>query len=108
MAWDVKNIDGNTVIDGVIQNIRYSTMEDIEVWVALLDAKGKTLWRSVDFVIPRQMDMNDTSTFSVKLKSAATHGAKLVFTYKYSGFEGGGHDNGGGVNWTQSFESKIP
>ena len=110
MAWDVKTVAENTVIDGVIRNVRYATMEDIEVWVALLDANGKTVSRAVDYVVPHRVDMNDTAAFSIKLPVAAPHGAKLVFTYRYSGSDGGGDNEvgGGATNWMQSFESKAP
>ena len=110
MAWDANTIDGMTVINGVFQNIRYATMEDIEIWVALLDGNGKTVLRAVDFVVPRRLDMSEATGFSVKLPTVAPHGAKLLFTYKYSGFEGGGNDHfgGGGSSWMQSFESQTP
>jgi hypothetical protein len=109
MGWDAKTIDGNTVIDGVVQNVRYATMEDMEIWVALVDANGKTMRRAVDYVIPRQLTMNDATAFSVKLPAVAPHGAKLVFTYRYNGFDGGDVDGGaGGSNWMQSFETTTP
>ncbi len=110
MAWDIKAVDGNTVIDGVLQNVRYATMENIEIWVAVLDTQGKTVQRAADYVVPLRLDRDDTTAFSVKLPTVAPHGVKLVFTYKYDGFDGGGNDGfgGGGAGWMQSFESEIP
>lgn len=108
MAWDVKIVDGNTVFDGVIKNVRYATMNDIEIWVALLDENGKTVRRGAGYVIPNRLDMNGIAPFSVKLPAVAPHDARLVFTYKYNGSDGGGNDGGGDGNWMQSFESKVP
>lgn len=109
MAWDTQAVNGNTVIEGVIQNVRYATMEDIEIWVSLLDNKGKMVQRAVDYVAPRQLDMDAATAFSVKLPTVAPHGAKLVFTYKYGGLDGGGDGPlGGGTYWMQSFESYVP
>jgi len=106
MGWDVKAGKGGTIISGVIQNIRYATMEDIEIWVSSVDANGKTVSRSVDYVIPRRLERGDLSPFNVTLPTAATPAAKLVFTYKYVGFDGGGSDDGG-ISWMQSFESGV-
>jgi len=106
MGWDVTAEHGTTIINGVIQNIRYATMEDIEIWVSSVDAKGKTISRSVSYVIPRSLNRDDVSSFSVTLPTTAAQGSKLVFTYKYNGFDGGGSDDGG-TNWMQSFESVV-
>lgn len=109
MAWDVSTINGNTFINGVVQNVRYATMEDLEIWVSLHDAKGKLLSRAVCFIIPRQLDRDVTAPFNVKLPLVPSPGSKFIFTYKYNGFDGGGNDGAaGGVNWMQSFESIVP
>jgi len=110
MSWEVKAVEGNTVINGVVQNVRYTIMEDLEIWVALHDSKGKLLSRAVCFIIPRQLDMGDAAPFNIKLPMLAYPGSKFIFTYKYSGFDGGGNDGmaGGGSNWMQSFESIVP
>jgi hypothetical protein len=106
MGWDVKTDNDSTTISGVIQNIRYATMEDIVIWVSALDAEGRVVSRSASYVIPRTLDMGDLTSFSVRLPTRAVPGTKLVFTYKYNGFDGGGPD-GGGINWMQSFESVV-
>jgi hypothetical protein len=103
MTWDIKTIGSNTVIDGVIKNIRYAMMEDIEIRVSLLDSNGKTVSSAVDFVMPRRLDMDETTAFRVMLPVVAPHGAKLVFTYRYDGYDGGD-----GTKWMQSFDSSAP
>lgn len=106
MGWDVKVENGNTVINGVIQNTRYATMEDIEIWVSSLDDSGKIVSRSVCYVIPRVLERDNIAPFGIKLPTMVTPGTKLLFTYKYNGFDGGGADDGG-VSWMQSFESIV-
>lgn len=110
MAWAVKSSDRNTLISGVVQNVRYATMEELEIWVALHDVKGKLLSKAVSFVIPRRLDRDETAPFSVTLPVIASPGSKLMFTYKYNGFDGGGDGGmaGGGVSWIQSFEAQVP
>ncbi|KAB0668741.1 hypothetical protein F6V30_15380 [Oryzomonas sagensis] len=105
MGWDVTTAKGTTVINGVIQNIRYASMEDIEIWVSSVDANGKTVSRSVNYVIPRRLEMGDLTPFSITLPTAAPPGTKLIFTYKYNGSDGGPDD--GSINWMQSFESIV-
>ncbi|KAB0663917.1 hypothetical protein F6V25_15790 [Oryzomonas japonica] len=106
MGWDVKAEKGITAINGVIQNVRYATMEDIEIWVSSIDASGKVVSRSVGYVIPRTLEKDGLTTFGVTLPTMAAPGTKLIFTYKYSGSDDGGSD-GGGTKWMQSFESIV-
>ncbi|QEM70223.1 hypothetical protein FO488_12145 [Geobacter sp. FeAm09] len=106
MGWEVKVENGTTTISGVIQNIRYASMDDVEIWVSSVDATGKVVSRAVAYVIPRRLERDDLSPFSVTLPIMAAPGTKLIFTYKYNGFDGGGPDDGG-VNWMQSFESLV-
>lgn len=103
MTWDMNTIDGKTVIDGVFQNIRYAMMEDVEIWVALLDSNGKTVSRSVDLVMTRRLNLDEATAFRAVLPTIIPHGAKLVFTYKYVGCDGGD-----GTKWMQSFDSYAP
>ncbi len=100
MTWDIKNIDRKTVVDGYIKNIRYAIMEDLEIWVVLLDSNGKTVCRGVDLILPRRLDKDESAPFKIEFPIVVSHGAKLVFTYKYTGCDGAD-----GTDWMQSFES---
>ena len=105
LSWEVRGSGSETVIDGVLKNFRYGTMDGIEISIAALDPAGKTMARSGDFVVPYQLKLDEIATFSVKLPVSAVPGTKLRFTYKYTGFDG----EGGGVgNWMQSFDSAVP
>ena len=106
IGWAVTGGNSATTINGIIKNVRYAMMDDIEIWVSLLDAKGNQLARSVDYVIPNRLDRDDVAPFTINLPTAAPKNAKLIFTYKYVGNDGG-EDGGGSANWLQSFESGL-
>jgi PBP1b-binding outer membrane lipoprotein LpoB len=110
MGWDTKAVDGKTVIEGIVKNVRYAYMYDLEIRVAVMDARGKAHDQGVDFVIPRQLAMDQMAEFSVKLPVAVEPGTKLRFTYLYRGSDAGDSDGGmeRPLNWMQSFEATVP
>jgi len=109
LAWQVRSVGSQTIVDGVLKNVRYTFMDDIEVWVAVLDASGKPMARSMSFVSPPLLERDDIVPFSVVLPVQVVPGTKLRFTYKYNGSDGGGSDGGGGATkWMQSFVSEVP
>jgi hypothetical protein len=105
LAWEVKSLDNSTVINGVIENIRYYEMSEVEVWVYALDANGKEKHRGVDMVY--QIKQNEANSFTVKLPRLDS-GTRLQFLYRYLGLNGDGGDGSVAVYWSQSFESKVP
>lgn len=104
LAWEVKTVDGSTVIDGIVKNIRYHSMDELEIWVLSLDAEGKVVHRAADFVY--RLKENEAAHFTLKTPRLAS-GSKIRFMYHYIGNEGGG-DSGGALSWRQSFESEVP
>ena len=107
MGWETRVQSGETVLDGVVRNVRYYMMRDLEIWVALLDERGKVVARGMTFIIPSDLGMDKSAPFTVKLKVAVNPGDRLRFTYKYRGSDGGnGRERG--VEWMQSFESVVP
>jgi hypothetical protein len=104
MGWEFKTDDGSTVVNGIAQNIRYYEMDDLEIWVTSLDAEGKELNRSVDYVY-RLME-NESGQFYLKIPQVAS-GSRVRFMYRYNGHDGGG-DSGGSIAWRQSFEAVVP
>jgi len=105
LAWEVKPLDGSTVIVGVVKNIRYFEMDELEIWVMSLDAKGKVVHRAEDFVF--RLKENEVAPFALKIPRVES-GSKLRFTYRYVGLDGGGGESGGALPWMQSFESVVP
>lgn len=104
LAWEVKAAGEDTVVEGVLKNLRYLHMDGVEVWVAVTDAAGKRRAQSVCYIIPRQLMQDELAPFHLKLPVSGEPGMLLRFTYKYQGFEGGE----GGVSWMQSFDAELP
>jgi hypothetical protein len=104
LAWSIKVVGTETLIDGVLENIRYPQMGDIEVWVSARDAGGSIIARSVSYIIPRDLRRDEVAPFSLRLPVAAEPGAKLLFTYRYHAHE----DVEDGTTWLQSFEAEVP
>ncbi|MBJ6725416.1 FxLYD domain-containing protein [Geomesophilobacter sediminis] len=107
LAWGVRDTPSGAVVDGVIKNVRYAYLTNIEVYVALLDQQGKEASRSVGYVVPVQLPMDQSASFSVKLKRAAPPGSRLRFTYVYY-FNEGGDTETPDQRWQESFESVVP
>ena len=109
LAWQIKDMGAQTVIDGELKNARYAFMDNIEVWVATLDPSGKPAARSVSYIVPHELLRDELASFTVKLPVKAEPGAKLRFTYRYVGSDGGGRNMGGAAeNWMQSFDTMVP
>jgi hypothetical protein len=115
MAWETRVVGDKTLVEGVVKNVRYPSMYDLEIWVALLDPAGKVTARAVSFVIPDQLRQDDIAEFTVKLPVPVAPGTRLRFTYKYRGSEGGDHAGGllrgdfeSTFNWMQTFDAVVP
>ena len=108
MGWEVKPTDRGAVVQGVVKNLRYFVMRGLEIWVVRLDHNGKELSRSVTFIIPNDLGLDESADFTVKLPAPVTAGDRLRFTYNYFGIEGGGDEAGQGIKWMQSFETVVP
>ena len=104
LAWNITVAGPETLIEGVVKNVRYAEVDGVEIWVSALDARGGTVARSASFVIPRQLKEDDIAPFSVKLPLAAEPGTKLLFTYRYHAHEDSDDDMG----WMQSFRAEVP
>ena len=107
VGWAVTSEKDTTLITGVIQNVRYAFMENVEIWVAVRDSQGTVIARAVDYVAPGRLDRDQLAAFAVKLPKSGVESATLQFTYKYTGSDGGG-DDGGAINWMQSFDAPLP
>jgi hypothetical protein len=104
LAWEVKQVGDSTVIDGVVKNIRYYQMDELEIWVLSLDAEGKVVHRAADFVY--SLKENEVAQFTLKIPRLAS-GSRIRFMYRYIGIEGGG-DSRDSLSWRQSFDSVVP
>ena len=105
LAWEVRSAGSQAEVDGELRNLRYQFMDDIEVWVALLDAEGKQVARSVSYLSPHELRQNEIAAFQLTLPAAAPVGSKLRFTYNYTATDGG---DSKGEYRTQSFTAVVP
>ncbi|GFO68130.1 hypothetical protein GMLC_17090 [Geomonas limicola] len=111
LAWSTRSVADHTVVEGIVRNVRWAHLYDLEIWVAILGPDGKEAARSVSYVIPRQLDQDRAAPFSVQLSRPAPAGSKLRFTYRYRGSDGGDEfreSGAGGMLWVQSFEATVP
>jgi hypothetical protein len=109
IGWEVTSAGPATVINGQFKNIRYLYMDNVEIWVAAIGPDGKPSARSVAYLIPHQLERGRSTPFTLKLPLAVAPGAKLRFTYKYTGIDGASPEGGGDVGpWMQSFEAIVP
>jgi len=104
LAWNLSMTGGETLLSGVVQNLRWAHLEGAELWVAAVDAHGENLAREVCYLVPHQIRQGDTAHFSIRLPVAVLPGTLLQFTYRYRGSDGGD----GGTNWSQSFDFSVP
>jgi hypothetical protein len=98
LRWNVVSSDSVTHIDGLIENVWATFMEDVEVWVMLLD---KTLACTVDYI--GTIRQNELTPFSLILPMRSESGSKLAFSYRYTPRDGSDTDK-----WMQSFETNVP
>jgi hypothetical protein len=101
LDWEVQRTETATVIARLVKNCRYVGMDGIEVWVTLLDGSGQAGARGVGYVIPHLVRQGEIVPFAL-LPPALAPGTPVRFTYRYQGNEGGG------VNWMQSFRETLP
>lgn len=102
LAWNSTVTDTGITVEGLIWNLRWQHAESLEVWVSLLDAEGRELAKGVGMVIPSPLNINELSTFSVKLPGRPLPGSKLRFTYSYYGVD----DMESSTYWLQTFEAE--
>lgn len=107
MGWETRRENTGTIVEGVVKNVRYYMMRDLEIWVSLLDDRGKVAARGMTFILPSDLELDRYAPFTVRVPAAADPGDRLRFTYKYRGSDGGdGLERG--LDWMQSFEAVVP
>ncbi|QWV92442.1 hypothetical protein KP004_14680 [Geomonas oryzisoli] len=108
MGWEVKPADGSTIVQGVVKNVRYFRMRNLEIWASQLDSRGKVMVQGMTFIVPSELGLDESADFTIKIPAALAAGDRLRITYKYFGNDGGTHGMGDGTNWMQSFETVVP
>ncbi len=100
VAWKTSSSDQGVAIDGLLKNVRYPSVEGVDLYVKLVDKENRILAREATFPIPQRIGEYDYSPFRLMLaKGSISNGAVLQFLIRYHINEGGQ----GGDNWLSSF-----
>lgn len=105
LGWEVKKVGDQLFVDGIVKNVRYAYVEDLEIWVSPKDRNGNSLAPPASDFIQGNLRLDDYAGFSLKLPATTTPVATLVFTYRYTGLDGG--EDGGGIPWMNSFIADL-
>ncbi|WP_224981168.1 FxLYD domain-containing protein [Geomonas agri] len=106
MGYEVIPANGSTVVQGVVKNVRYFQMRDLEIWAVQLDDQGRVRARGMTFIIPTELEQDESADFRIKIPVQLAAGDRLRITYKYFGYDGGSRGLGD-TNWMQSFETTV-
>lgn len=100
VEWNTVQSGNTLVVNGLIKNVRYTQIEDIDVTISLLDKEKKEVSSGGALPIPIVLKSYDSEPFSAPLKGAGIQpGSALQFVIRYRVNEGG-TDN---YTWMTSF-----
>lgn len=103
MGWNTTREGTSLIVTGYVKNIRYFIMQDLELQIATLDAKGNVMARQSYAIIPTSLGQGDSSRFSVRLPSKPGTESGLRFQYNYRAFEGADMS----LSWMNSFDTLL-
>ena len=104
LAWRITPAGAESLIDGVLKNVRYYEMNELEIWVFTLDASGHETNRAVSFV--SRLKEQELGSFRLTIPRVST-GQHLRFIYRYRPNEGGDRYDQS-TPWLQSFDVTVP
>jgi hypothetical protein len=100
IAWKTSPTEQGILVDGIMKNVRYSQVDDLEVTVSVLNKGNKVLAESTTFTVPRPITMDEYRSFDLLLKKVVlTQGDVLHFLIKYRVVD----DVRSSFNWVSSF-----
>lgn len=84
LSWETKRNDTSVTIEGIVKNISYYYLRDLEISATLLDSKGKSISKETFFVIPSLLSLDQTESFRFHLPvKPGLHPEKLRIFYRY-------------------------
>ena len=93
VSWDTQRSGNDTIVDGLVTNVRNTTVQGISLKIDLLDADGKRLTQGVAPPTALNLKIYDTFSFNAILKDTQIAPGNILFfiiTYStYSGSWGG-------------------
>lgn len=103
IGWNVTGNNRQAAVEGYVRNNRYPIMQDLELWISLLDAAGVERVQKSYLIVPSSLSQDEFARFSVEFGSVIQPGDKLRFLYRYKGVE----DNEDALLWMNSFEAPL-
>jgi hypothetical protein len=101
-AWRTSQVGSAILIDGVLKNVRYAYIDDLDLMIQVVGQDGTVRSRATVFPIPQHSRMDEVVPFSAKLPDVTlVPGDTLLFMLHYRGNEGG--DGNDGIDWHSSF-----
>jgi len=101
VAWRTTGADNMVAIDGIMKNVRYATINSLDLTLFLIGTDGKVRARTTTLPFPQTSMLGDPVSFSAKLKDAALKpGDTIKFAIHYVAGEGG---RDSGVDWNSTF-----
>ena len=102
VAWKTSRIDKGLAIDGILKNVRYQQMNDVEVTVSVIDKNNKVLGSDSAFILPFPINMGDYAPFDLTIRNLVpARGDEFRFLIRYRAYDGG-H---GSFTWLSRFRT---
>lgn len=100
MGWKTNVTERGMTVDGYVRNTRYYIISDMDMIVSLMDESGREKARDTFNFIPRDLQMDNSSGFSVVLGAHPRAGDMIRFQYRYDALDA----RDGGYVWRHSFQ----
>jgi len=99
-AWNTTQTDHQVIFDGILKNIRYAFIDDLDLTIFLLAPDGNVRARTTSIPVLRQSRKNDVIPFHAELKNVVLNrGETLMFVIHYQGSDSGRD----GIDWHSAF-----
>ena len=100
VAWKAEPTRQGLALDGVLKNVRYARMDDLDVTVSLLDPRQGIFAKAKTFVIPRSANLDEYRNFDMVLENATLKkGDMFRFDIHYVAVD----DHNSTLNWYTTF-----
>ena len=100
VAWKVEPTRQGLAVDGVLKNVRYARMDDLDVTVSLLDPRQRVLAKARTFIIPRSANLDEYRNFDLVLENVTLKKGDLFrFDIHYVAVD----DHDSTLNWYTTF-----
>lgn len=102
VAWNTTQAENEVVIDGILKNVRYTNIEQLDLTIFLRGPDGKLRARVTTIPFPQQSKIDEVASFSAQMHNITIkQGDTLQFLIHYLGTEGAG----GGIDWISTFSA---